>query len=208
MREIEEKTDLTNEEFCCQSTNLRKATSPLRIWNINQYMWDISSGTLKPIELFNKLLLSVDLKICQTFGAARASVLAAGAFPQGVLKKTPALTLNLQPGELVKVRTKEEILATLDQNGRNRGMFFNPEMLKYCGKTLRVLKRVDKMINENTKKMRPLFNTVILEGVFCDGKGHGGCQRNCYSLWREIWLRRVSNQISISWRSVNTESAL
>jgi len=46
--------------------------------------------------------------------------------------RTPSETLNLQPGELVKVKSHEEILATLSEQ-KNRGMGFSPEMVCYCG---------------------------------------------------------------------------
>lgn len=173
--------------FFCQSTNLRKATSPLPIWNIRQYLWDISSGTAGPLERARILLISLNSLVRKSItGKAYATT-------YGRLKKTPAMALNLQPGELVEVKSKKEILSTLDFNGRNRGLVFNAEMLKYCNKKYRVFRRVDKMINEKTKKMRQISNTVILEGSMCDGKAHGGCQRTCYCLWREIWLRRVND---------------
>ena len=101
--------------------------------------------------------------------------------------------LNLRPGEIVEVKSREEILETLDFKGRNRGLQFMPEMFKYCGKRFRVLKRVDRMVVAASGKMRLIPNTVILEGVYCDGKAHGGCQRMCSCLWREIWLRRVND---------------
>jgi hypothetical protein len=40
-------------------------------------------------------------------------------------------TLNLRCGELVEVRSEEEILATLDANGDREGLPFMPEMLRY-----------------------------------------------------------------------------
>jgi len=99
--------------------------------------------------------------------------------------------LNLQPGEIVEVRTEKEILATLD-GSKYRGLSFMPEMLKYCGKRLKVLKRIKRYIieSEKSKCIKPK-NTVILEGVTCDGSYHGGCDRTCYCLWREKWLKRI-----------------
>jgi hypothetical protein len=88
------------------------------------------------------------------------------------------------------VLSEEEILSTLDSTGRYHGLGFMPEMRKFCGKKFKVLKRVEKMMIEG-KGMRKLRPTVILEGVFCDGEAHGGCQRTCYCFWREGWLKRV-----------------
>jgi hypothetical protein len=95
---------------------------------------------------------------------------------------------------MVEVKSREEIAATLDYAGRNRGLEFTQEMEKYCGGKMKVLRRVDKMIIEKTGKMRQIANTVLLEGANCDGRAHGGCPRNCYCLFREIWLRRVGTR--------------
>jgi len=43
-----------------------------------------------------------------------------GTIPAG--QATPTESLGLQPGELVRVKSHEQILRTLDTLGRNRGM--------------------------------------------------------------------------------------
>jgi hypothetical protein len=177
-----------DETFSCQSTNLLSATSRLPIWDIRQYVWDISSASYKPVERLRGLLTALNFKIQELLAGDKYSE---WWRVRGKLRRTPSATLNLRPGELVQVKNKEEILETLDFKGKNRGLEFTRGMLKYCGGKYRVLKRVDKMINEGTGKMRQIANTVLLEGVTCDGKHAGGCQRTCYCLWREIWLKRV-----------------
>ena len=42
------------------------------------------------------------------------------------------------PGDVVKVLSEREILATLDENGTFEKMPFMPEMLDFCGRTFRV----------------------------------------------------------------------
>jgi len=102
--------------------------------------------------------------------------------------------LNLRPGEWVEVRSISEIFATLDENGKLRGLRFNPEMEAFCGGRFKVYKRLDKMIVESTGELRKIRTpTVLLEGVFCDGKAHGGCDRSCFCFWREAWLKRVAS---------------
>lgn len=173
------------EVFKCQSTSLIEATSSLPLWDFRQYLWDISSGNFKPIDRLHMLLINLRVK-AESLLIGKKYVLI-----RGRCRSTPIVTLNLQAGEIVEVKTKEEIVATLDSKGRNRGLDFKPEMSKYCGKKFRVLKRLDRMMNERTGKIRLIKNTVLLEGVTCDGKMHSGCQRNCFCLWREAWLRRV-----------------
>ena len=48
-------------------------------------------------------------------------------------------------GSQVMVRSAGEILSTLDDNGTLDGLPFMPEMLSWCGKSFRVLRRVDKI---------------------------------------------------------------
>jgi hypothetical protein len=114
-------------------------------------------------------------------------------------KRQPHITirsdeiLQLKPGEWVEVRSAKEIFATLDSDGKSRGLRFTPEMLKFCGKRVRVYKTLDKILLEATGELRKIKTpTVLLEGVFCDGKAHGGCDRSCFCFWREAWLRKVN----------------
>jgi hypothetical protein len=174
-----------DDTFVCQSTALVGATLPLPLLDVRQYVWDISSGTCEPLECIRMFFTMLrKIVIARLTGRTYSEV-------SGRRRRTPTSSLNLKPGELVEVKSKEEILATLDFKSRNRGLEFSEEMLKYCGKRYRVWKRCDKMIIEQTRKIRQIANTVILEGVTCDGKAHRGCQRTCWCMWREIWLKRV-----------------
>lgn len=101
---------------------------------------------------------------------------------------------SMQPGEWVEVRSAKEIFATLDSQGKLRGLSFNREMVKFCGQRFRVYKRMSKIILETTGELREIRTpTVLLEGVFCDGQFHGGCDRTCFCFWREAWLRKTSD---------------
>jgi hypothetical protein len=101
--------------------------------------------------------------------------------------------LGLQPGEIVEVKSEEEIRRTLDASGKNGSLGFMPEMWDYCGRRLPVLKRVERICLENEPRtVRRLENTVILEGAFCKGSGIG-CDRACFYFWRECWLKRTSS---------------
>lgn len=101
--------------------------------------------------------------------------------------------LNLRPGEWVEVKSEDEIIATLDATRRHAGLLWMSGMNRYCGKRLRVLKRVERMRLEATGEYRTPANTVILESATCDGKPFLDCGRNCFFFWREAWLRRVAD---------------
>lgn len=93
-------------------------------------------------------------------------------------------------GDWVQVRSREEILATLDEHGRLDGMPFMPEMLAFCGKVIPVAKRAhktcDTIAHTGTYKLE---RTVHLMDARCDGSAHGGCQAACSLYWNEAWLK-------------------
>jgi hypothetical protein len=107
----------------------------------------------------------------------------------------------LKPGELVRVKSRSEIEATLDARGTNRGLWFDPEeMARHCGGTFRVRSSVTKIVDEMTGKMRVMKQPcIILEGVACQGE-YARCRLNCpraiTSYWRELWLERVPTEQS------------
>jgi hypothetical protein len=186
------------ERFSCQATELLRA-APTRIspFDIGQYVEDVRSGNVGFLTMLRSVIIGFfneyqDLsrkflpRWLRIHGGARYP------FIDAVLQKTPMETLDLQPGELVRIKSKEEIVKTLDTNERNRGMTFDREMLKYCGRQARVLGRVGQIIDERSGKMLHLKNPcIVLEGVICAGDYHRLCPRGTYPYWREIWLERV-----------------
>jgi len=102
--------------------------------------------------------------------------------------------MALRAGDWVEVRSKEEILRTLDKNGRLDDMPFMPEMFAYCGKRLPVFKRAHKSCDTlNPISARSLTDSVFLGNLRCNGSAHGGCQAQCSIFWKEAWLKPVSN---------------
>src|SRR5262245_18835075 len=101
-------------------------------------------------------------------------------------------SLGLKAGELVEVKSKEEILATLDSEGCLEGLPFMPEMFRYCGSRLQVYKRAHKGFDTVfSYRSRGMTNAVHLE-TRCTGEAHGGCQADCLIYWKEAWLKRSS----------------
>ena len=101
--------------------------------------------------------------------------------------------LGLRPGELVEVRSKEEILATLGPDATRDGLPFMPEMLRFCGQRFRIHKpsRQDLRHRRQDGWTARLYDTVHLRDLRCDGSAHGGCEAGCLMFWREAWLKRV-----------------
>lgn len=103
--------------------------------------------------------------------------------------------MRLSAGDWVEVRSKEEILRTLDGSGRLEDMPFMPEMFQFCGKRIRVAKRAHKSCDTiNPVSTRALPHSVFLGNLRCDGSGHGGCQAQCSIFWKEAWLKPIQGK--------------
>jgi hypothetical protein len=98
----------------------------------------------------------------------------------------------LKCGDLVRVRSKEEIQNTLNKWNKLRGCSFMEEMWPYCGTQQRVFKRVEKFLDERDYLMKRCKSVILLEGVFCDGtKDFGPCDRSCFYFWSDEWLEKI-----------------
>jgi len=201
--------------FVCQSTQLSQATQHLPWWDFRQYAEDYTSGNVRLSQLLAAFLFFVYEHLVAAglgLGAALRWLYDAfqkvrggspypcrvGKIPRGA--KTPAARLDLRPGDLVKVRRYDDILETLDEDSQNRGMWFDAEMVPFCGGTYRVHDRISRIINEKTGKMQHLKNSCItLDGVVCRAcyaKYRRFCPRSIFPYWREIWLERVGTEAS------------
>jgi hypothetical protein len=80
--------------------------------------------------------------------------------------KTPTERLDLREGELVQVKPFGEILKTLDCNYRNRGLYFDPEMVPFTERTYEVQARLQQIIDERTGRMvRFKSDAIVLKVV-------------------------------------------
>jgi hypothetical protein len=130
------------ERFVCQAMELlRAAPERMRFLDLGQYIADLRSGNIG----LRALLRTFFFGLFNAFQSRSRRVLPQwmlikggqhwGFVKGGVVGKTPTARLDLQPGELVRIRSKEEIAKTLDSNRLNRGMGFEEEMARHCGRT-------------------------------------------------------------------------
>jgi len=199
--------------YACQATLLFSATQPLSPWDPRQYVEDFTSGNIGLRRMINGFIYMS----CQNLANAGigvgwilrwlydASARLRHGYPYprrtGIIlpgKRTPTVELELEPGDMVRVKSYKEILETLDQVNKNRGLAFDAELVPFCGGIHRVLKKVTRILDERTGKMlefkKPCY---ILDGVACQAR-YSECRLFCpralYSLWREIWLERVPDK--------------
>lgn len=202
--------------YICQATQLPFFTTPLSWWDIRQYIEDYISGNVSLGQLLRGLVYATHNRVswsslglgrpflsrplCWLYDKVQALW---GGLPyprrSGTIpadQSTPSRALNLQPGELVRVRSYEEILATLNVENKNRGLCFDAEMVPYCGGVYRVKTRLNKCIDEKTGRLLLFKNaSLILENIWCQARYSDCrmlCPRSIYSWWREIWLERFS----------------
>ena len=188
------------ERFSCQATELLEA-APTRIRALDprQYLEDLTSGNARLLPTLRGVLVRAFnkyQKISMRLLPRRLWIHHGAYYPfiDGGIEggRTPKEVLDLQVGELVEVKSREEIFATLDQNQQNRGLRFDAEALRYCGRRARVARRVTKIIDDPTGKMIHIpGDCIVLEGFVCLADYHQNCPRAIDQYWREIWLRRV-----------------
>jgi hypothetical protein len=190
--------------YRCQITELLKATEPISAWNVGQYVRDVRSGNVRAWDLFKSLAWSAFRWMTEHVRGFKAQVWLfnkiqklRGGSPFRMLAgdrtTTPKEQLGLQPGEVVSVKSVDDIKATLDKEQKNRGLYFDLEMTPNCGGTFEVERRVKRIIDEPTGRMITIpGDCVLLKNVICTGRYHRYCPRAGNAYWREIWLQRAA----------------
>jgi hypothetical protein len=178
------KTKESPKRYVCQSTELARATKPLTRFRILQKcFYDLRSGSRSLREMSRLVLIPLWRKATRRIRRGRL---------KGTLKQTPVGRLGLRAGEWVTIKPESEVVKTLDNYGRNRGLIFDEGMGDHGKRKFCVRQRLDRMISEPTGEMRHMDATVILEGLECTCSNVlGGCPRQDFTYWREIWLQRA-----------------
>ena len=191
--------------YSCQATELtRAAPVGIPLWDLRQYVQDVRTGNAPvpqvvrgiAIGAFNRMQDLTRDKLPERIrirGGLRYP------FIEGTAQKSPDARLDLQPGEWVRIKSIEEIRETLTADNSNRGLSFDREMLRYCGRTAQVLRRVDHIIDESSGQMLTMKTPcIVLADVVCTSEYHRSCPRSIYAYWREIWLERVPAPLTAS----------
>lgn len=175
--------------YVCQVTELAAGTTSLEWRDPRHYLRDLARGNIR----LGPWLVGVSIAV---FNWAQRTRGGAGSPNYAVSEQadSPHEVLNLQPGDVVRVRSKREIERTLNSRSRNRGLWFDKELLRFCGGEYRVRSRVDHLIKERTGELIHLTNPcIILDGVTASGEYLGFCAQNEAIFWREIWLERIGS---------------
>jgi hypothetical protein len=203
--------------YQCQTTQLVAATAPLAWWNVRQYVRDWRTGNWKLRSMAVVLWLAllkwllritpVGWRLVKALREkmhrwllGRSAPDFAGQIPIG--QRTQPGNLHLQVGDLVRVKTKEEIEQTITVENKNRGLNFDSEMVPYCGQVLRVRAVVWQILDEETGRMIHFKQpSILLEGSVCSSI-YSDCRLLCPralpNFWREAWMERVEEPSAVS----------
>jgi len=99
------------------------------------------------------------------------------------------------PGNIVKVKSKEEIIHSLNPMNKLDGCLFMNQMWEFCGKEFKIVKVVKNVFDERQCKIYKVPAPIyILDGLICDGKVESfkhTCDHSCYLLWHEDWIMKA-----------------
>jgi hypothetical protein len=185
--------------YACQATEiLRAAPEPLPLKQVSQFVDDVRYGNAGVPFVLRAVFVAFFNRVQ---GLSRRRLPQRLRFRKGLNwrflegrsgRPTPAQILGLQPGDVVRVKSREEIMATLDDRLLNRGMGFDAEMARFCGRTAVVQSRVDRCLDERTGRLLEMKSPcIVLEKTVCTGAYTSVCPREYVPFWREIWLERV-----------------
>jgi len=180
-------SESTNTIYRCQATEFLGASELIPYWDARSFLRELTS---RNVSLWTFVRVMAGVLVNEPRRRWRGQ----HAFRQrGASAAAPSATsAGLAPGSRVRVRSKSEIADTLDADGKLRGLWFDREMIPYCGQSATVRTKVERFINEQTGEMVELASDCyILDGVVCKGyisDGRWLCCREIYSWWREAWL--------------------
>ena len=194
------KTKCDENRYFCQSTQLFNATEAFpgnqKLWRFRIMLQEVRNGDRSVPEMLRLVALWFWQRVLRAVHGDQ--------WLRGPHERAPVVSLNLEPGESVRIKSRSEMEATLDHKRTNRGLRVCHEMTRCCGGQAEVRERVDRMINERTGQMIELRNTVSLRNIrkkrttmpdsqcLCAYET-GDCPRGELMYWREIWLERVSS---------------
>ncbi|MGQ0762658.1 MAG: hypothetical protein ACT4OT_11700 [Acidobacteriota bacterium] len=176
-----------DDQFVCQLSEIIAASEPLPWWDPKQYARDLLHNRTPLRRWLKSLAIAFYNKLAHVSGRKSWRFVAGPGTYNGTRSN-----LNLQPGDVVRVKTLDEIRQTLDLEGKHQHLLFAPSMAAFCGSEMRVQKRVERITLEGSRRQRQVKDTVLLEGATCDGVCHRLCPRQSLLFWRECWLEKVN----------------
>jgi len=172
--------------YACQLTQLHAASRPIGNWSVTNFFRPLVSGNVAPAafivgwltDLFNELQHQRQGVSFPAFEVPEQD----GGRPEET---------RLEAGDRVVVRSSTEIRATLNDQLEHRGLGFELDMLKHCGRRHCVQSEVKKLIDIVTGEMRTMKTPAyILRDIHFSGERQQFNAQYEPLFWRAVWLRR------------------
>jgi hypothetical protein len=175
--------------YRCQATEFVRATEPVGWWDVRSFLREVSSRNVSAwtfVRVMSRVVIDETLR--------RVGLRTSRPFPPSSEQTDVGPANGIVPGSKVRVRSAGEIAQTLDTDGKLRGLWFDREMIPYCGATATVKAQVRRFVDERSGAMVELkTDCFILDGVVCRGhisEGRWFCCRGIYPWWRGAWLEQ------------------
>jgi hypothetical protein len=173
--------------YACQLTALHAASHPLEDAGALDVMRPLVSGNVAPAAFVVGWLTHLFNEVQHLRHGVAFPAFETGVVPTGARTGEAALAA----GDPVVVRSSAEIRSTLDDRFMHRGLWFEPDMLKHCGRRLVVEANVSKLIDVVTGEMRAMKTPAFrLQDVHFSGERQLFNAQYEPLLWRSAWLRR------------------
>ncbi len=184
--------------YTCQYTQLAAASTPMSRWDLRQDLRPLLAGNVT-IRAFSVAVLT------RLFNEVQEARRGSG-YPapwRGTFTGASLVAHGVVPGDRVRVLPRGEIAATLDARNRNRGLWFDEDMIKHCGHSYSVLKRVERIIDDASGRMLEMKTPcILLAGADASGEFLRLCAQHEYPFWRELWLSPELFEESAAHRAV------
>ncbi|MEO8132502.1 MAG: hypothetical protein ABI831_00780 [Betaproteobacteria bacterium] len=171
--------------YTCQLTQLHAASKPIRSEGIAHFLRPLVSGNVAPAAFIVGWLTHLFNEVQHL----RQGV----SFPafEAVQEGSGSEMTRLEPGDQVVVRPPAEIRATLNDQSLNRGLYFEPDMLKHCGHRYCVQSEVAKLIDIVSGEMLTMKTPAyILRDIRFSGERQLFNAQHEPLFWRSAWLKR------------------
>lgn len=188
-------------KYFCQMTRLWEASQPMSPRDLRQDLRPLLCGNIG----LGNYLLAILTRLFNSAQRLRGGSVYPFMPESNSTSRAAAADSELPVAESVRVRRKDAIARTL-VNARNRGLWFDRDMIRFCGQPGVIHKRVDRVIHEATGTMVVMKTPcVTLRGGVATGEFLRLCPQHEYIFWREVWLERASQGSMTPARSSATD---
>jgi hypothetical protein len=172
--------------FVCQLTQLQAASRPVSRWSPVNFVRPLVAGNVSLAAFLVGWLTYLFNRVQYGRGGV-----AFPAFDETALESSDGAGVILRPGDAVIVRSPAEIRATLNDEGMNRGMWFEPDMMKHCRHPRVIQAEIRTLIDIVTGELRTMKTPAyVLRDVHFSGERQLFNAQYEPLFWRSAWLRR------------------